>query len=84
MSIKYETADGKAIWERGSLSAPPPFISLKAGQTADQAVQDAMNLNYRFFETVRLPKYVAKSRAGVGTSKLTAAGAEASAPASGV
>jgi beta-lactamase regulating signal transducer with metallopeptidase domain len=67
-------ADGKPLWQRGGLVLPPPFLSLKEGQSPEAAVAEAMKPSPRFYESLRIPKLVPEQPDGVGITYLTAAG----------
>ncbi|MDB5302719.1 MAG: hypothetical protein JWM97_268 [Phycisphaerales bacterium] len=76
LRLALETAGGKVLWERRSVTSPPPMLSMKQGQTIEQAVAEAMKPSAGFFEKTRVPGYVPKSQGGLGKSSLTAAGVQ--------
>ncbi len=68
--------DGQPAWEASSVTQAGSFLSMKQGQTLQDAINDASKPNYSFLKTVRLPQYLVKPRepAWYGTSNLTATG----------
>src|SRR5207245_2276415 len=65
-------AAGAVLWERQAKTIPPMHLSLKEGQSVDQAVAEAMKATGWFFESVQVPQFVTKSRkAAQGHSTLT-------------
>ncbi len=50
--------DGKVAWESRTSSSAPMFVTMKEGQTVDQAVQGSVGFNMAFLEAVRVPAYV--------------------------
>jgi hypothetical protein len=74
-SLEIIGPDGKTLWANNGLSAPPFFISLKQGESAEQAVAAQMKPNARFYTDVHLPKYIPKPGGGFGTTQLDAGGA---------
>ena len=79
-SIELTADDGKPLWKRGGVTAPPFFLSLKQGQTAQEAVAEQMNPSPRFFAGVRIPRFIPKTPGGFGASQLTATGAQPAKP----
>ena len=75
-TIEITGADGKPLWKRGAVTAPPFFISLKQGQTAQEAVAEQMKPSPRYFAGVRVPRHIPKTPGGLGASDLTADGAK--------
>jgi hypothetical protein len=67
--------DGKALWKRMSVTSPPFFISMKRGQSAQDAVNEQMKPSAGFCEGVNVPRFVPKVTGGFGASLLTATGA---------
>jgi hypothetical protein len=74
--LAFETSDGKVLWQRQTVTFPPPLLMMKEGQTIEQAVAAAMQPSYFFFERTRLPANVPKSRGGLGSSRLTVLGVQ--------
>jgi hypothetical protein len=68
--------EGKAAWERQTVSQAGGFLSLKPGQSAQDAANEAGKPHLAFLKTVRLPRYVPKLREPMwyGASWLTAQG----------
>jgi len=65
--------DGKAAWETGTLvDAGVGMLSLKQGQTVEQAIAEQSKPNVLFLGTVRIPRYLAKPKdpAWLGSSKV--------------
>ncbi len=75
--VAIQSPDGKNIWQRLYVVGPPFGLTLKEGQTINQAVAEHMVPNIGFFQSVNTPAYLPRSRTGLGTSKLTASGAQA-------
>jgi hypothetical protein len=76
MKVAFVDAENKTLWQRQSTRAAPLMLSLKEGQSTEQAVAEATRPDAGFFENVNLPKFVAKAKYknGLGTSNLTASG----------
>lgn len=74
-SLEIIGPDDKPLWSNKGLTAPPFFISLKQGQSVEQAVSDQMKPNARFYTNAHLPKYIPKPGGGFGTTQLDASGA---------
>ena len=72
--IRLETADGQVLWQRKSVTSPPMMVSMKKDQTIEQAIAEAMKPPLQFFEKAKIPKYIPKSKTGLGSSKLSASG----------
>ncbi|HEX4796321.1 MAG TPA: Tudor-knot domain-containing protein [Humisphaera sp.] len=77
--LAIQTQDGKSIWERQSVVTAPFGMTLKQGQTIEQAVAEHMVPNAGFFQSLNIPAYLPRSKNGLGTSKLTITGAQATA-----
>jgi WD40 repeat protein len=76
------TSDGQTAWERVSKTSPPMMVQIKAGETAQQAVDAARKPNYGFFLNAALPRIVPKpgQKNGFGESDLTATGPQPATP----
>lgn len=73
--------DGQApAWQRGGIMMPPMFLSLKEGQSIDQAVKDAMRPSPLFYEGIRIPKLIPEQPDGFGVTPLSATGPQAARP----
>ena len=72
--LQIAGADGKPLWQRGGTLMPPPLLSLKAGQSAQAAVAEAMKPSAKFYESQRLPRYIPKLLDGFGATQLSASG----------
>jgi len=73
--------DGQALaWQRGGTMMPPMFLSLKEGQSIDQAVNDAMKPSALFYQSVRIPKLIPEQPDGFGLTPLSATGPQAARP----
>lgn len=73
--------DGQApAWQRGGTMMPPMFLSLKEGQSIDQAVNDAMKPSPLFYQSVRIPKLIPEQPDGFGVTPLSATGPQAARP----
>ena len=70
--------DGKTLWEKTQTAGAPAMITMKEGQTADQAVEADRAGSWKFFESASLPRYVPKAREklGYGESQLGPSGPE--------
>ena len=67
--------DGQTFWTREAGTAPPMSLSLKEGQTIDQAVAEYMKPSGWIFENTNFPPRVSKSKSGTfGTTELTSSG----------
>jgi hypothetical protein len=68
--------DNNVIWLAEAHSGAPHFLSLKEGQTLQQALAPYQKPNVKFFTQVNLPKYVARPHpsGAYGHSELTAKG----------
>lgn len=68
--------EGKTAWERQTVSQAGGFLSLRSGQTAQDAANEAGKPHTAFLKTVRLPRYLPKLREPMwfGASTLTAQG----------
>lgn len=73
-TLKIVGPDGKTLWINSALSAPPVFLSMRPGESAQQAVARIMKPNALFYTNVRLPKYIPKPGGGFGTTQLDASG----------
>ncbi len=64
--------DGKKAWESRSVASAGAFMTLKTGQTIEQAIAEASKPNPTFLKSVKLPAYLTKPRdpAWYGSSKL--------------
>jgi len=73
--------DGQApAWQRGGIMMPPMFLSLKEGQSIDQAVNDAMKPSASFYQGIRIPKLIPEQPDGFGVTPLSATGPQAARP----
>ena len=73
--------DGQApAWQRGGTMMPPMFLSLKEGQSIDQAVNDAMKPSPLFYQSVRIPKLSPEQPDGFGITPLSATGPKEARP----
>lgn len=75
-SIEITGADGKVLWKRGGVLSPPMLISLKEGQSINEAIAEQMKPTAKFYDGIRIPRFVPKVPGGFGTSDLTASGAK--------
>jgi WD40 repeat protein len=68
--------DNNVIWLAEAHSGAPHFLSLKEGQTLQQALAPYQKPNVKFFTQVNLPKYVARPHpsGAYGHSELTIKG----------
>ncbi len=68
--------NGKVVWEAVSVSGAPYFLTIKQGETLQQALAPYQKPNIQFFSSVKIPQYVARpSEAGAyGASSLTPRG----------
>jgi hypothetical protein len=68
---------GTPVWQT-STSSVPFAIQLKEGETINQVLRASEKPNYKLFETVELPKLLAKpsAKGGLGSTRVTASGAE--------
>ena len=68
--------EGKTAWERQTVSQAGGFLSLKPGQSAQDAANEAGKPHTAFLKTVRLPRFLPKLREPMwfGASTLTAQG----------
>jgi hypothetical protein len=64
--------DGKNAWQKASISGAGFFLTLKQGQTIEQAVAEASKVNIPFLKNMTLPVYLTKPHepAWYGSSKL--------------
>jgi hypothetical protein len=64
--------DGKPAWQTTSIAGAGFFLSVKEGQTIEQAVAEASKVNVQFLKNVKVPVYLTKPRepAWYGSSKL--------------
>jgi len=64
--------EGKKAWESVSVLGAGFFLTLKEGQTIEQAVADAAKVNVEFLKNAKVPIYLTKPRepAWYGNSKL--------------
>ncbi len=64
--------DGKKAWESASVLGAGFFLTLKEGQTIEQAVAEAAKVNVGFLKNAKVPVYLTKPRepAWYGSSKL--------------
>lgn len=76
-SIAISIGDQTPAWQRGGTMLPPMFLSLKEGQSIDQAVNDAMKPSPVFYEGIRIPKLIPVQPDGFGITPLGATGAQA-------
>ncbi|HOW70543.1 MAG TPA: hypothetical protein PKY77_08080 [Phycisphaerae bacterium] len=70
--------NSKTLWEKTQTSGAPMMITLKEGQTANEAIEANRAGVWKFFETCPLPKFVpkARERLGYGESQLGPSGPE--------
>ncbi|MFN8856101.1 MAG: SHD1 domain-containing protein [Planctomycetaceae bacterium] len=68
--------DNNVIWLAEAHSGAPHMLSLKEGQTVQQALAQYQKPNVKFFTQVKLPKYVARPHpsGAYGHSELSAKG----------
>jgi len=68
--------DNNVIWMAEAHSGAPHMLSLKEGQTVQQALAQYQKPNVKFFTQVKLPKYVARPHpsGAYGHSELSAKG----------
>ena len=68
--------NGKVLWEAVSVGGAPHFLTMKEGETLQQALAQYQRPNVQFFSQVKVPQYVARpSEAGAyGMSNLTPQG----------
>jgi hypothetical protein len=68
--------DNTVIWLAEAHSGAPHFLSLKEGQTLQQALAQYQKPNVKFFTQVNLPRYVARPHpsGAYGHSELSAKG----------
>ena len=64
--------DGKKAWQTVSVTGAGFFLTLKEGQTIEQAVAEAARVNVDFLKNAKVPIYLTKPRepAWYGSSKL--------------
>jgi hypothetical protein len=64
--------DGKKAWQAASITGATFFLTLKEGQTVEQAVAEASKVNVQFLKTTKVPIYLTKPHepAWYGSSKL--------------
>jgi hypothetical protein len=64
--------DGKKAWESASVTGASFILSIKEGQTIEQAVAEAAKVNVQFLKEAKIPTYLTKPRepAWYGSSKL--------------
>lgn len=79
-SLAFQDDGGKVLWQRAGTTSPPFFITMKPGQSAEEAVQERMKPSPAFFQSARLPKFVPKTPGGFGRSRVTATGTQAEKP----
>lgn len=67
---------GNTLWSQSRFFGPAGVISIKQGETAQQAVTKVSQPNSSFFSSIRLPKYLAAMPDGkpLGTSAISQAG----------
>ena len=70
------TESGRTLWEASHVRDVPTFLSLKKGQTAQQAVAAQQKPDFSFFSRVQVPKYVTRpnEKGAYGESVLTPKG----------
>lgn len=74
-SVQIVDADGKALWARSTRWNPPIALELEAGQSAQQMVADDLKMAEQFYDSIYLPKSIARNPAGFGTTRLDVPGA---------
>ena len=64
--------DGKKAWESVSVQGASFFLTLKEGQTIEQAIAEAARVNVEFLKNTKVPIYLTKPHepAWYGSSKL--------------
>jgi beta-lactamase regulating signal transducer with metallopeptidase domain len=69
------SVDGQApAWQRAGTMMPPMFLSLKEGQSIDQAVKDAMKPSAKFYQGIRIPELIPEQPDGFAVTPLSASG----------
>lgn len=73
-SIAISVGDDTPAWQRGGTMMPPIFLSLKEGQSIEQAVDQAMKPSPRFYQDLRIPRLIPVQPEGFGITPLSGNG----------
>jgi hypothetical protein len=71
--------DGKVAWQRQTIAQPSSMLTMREGQSAQDAANESGRARTSFLMTVRLPRYLPKSGDSIwyGSSSLSAHGVTA-------
>jgi len=76
-NLRILRADGQPIWGAGGSGAPPSDVTVKPGQSPEQAVAEQLKKNAdSFYKGIRFPKLVPKSTGGFGMTFVDAVGTQ--------